>query len=196
MNMRNTKTAYLVRLALLMAITILLAATPLGYIPAGALSFTIMVLPVAVGGVLMGLPAGLILGLAFGVTSFLKAPTEALGQLILSYSGLFTAFVCIAPRVCVGLFAGLMHKAARRRARRSAWLYLLTGGGASLVNTALFLGLLFIFCRPLIDGTFGVAIWSSTLLGGVVEMAANAVLTMAVAKALERFVKPTAFKTA
>lgn len=77
--MRNTKTAYLVRLALLMAITILLAATPLGYIPAGALSFTIMVLPVAVGGVLMGLPAGLILGLAFGVTSFLKAPTEALG---------------------------------------------------------------------------------------------------------------------
>ena len=47
----------------------------------------------------MGTPAGLILGLTFGVTSFIKAPTEALGPLILSYSGLFTAFVCIVPRV-------------------------------------------------------------------------------------------------
>lgn len=194
--MRNNKTAYLVRLALMMAITILLAATPLGYIPAGALSFTIMVLPVAVGGVLMGLPAGLILGLTFGVTSFLKAPTEALGQLVLSYSGLFTAFVCIAPRVCVGLFAGLMHKAALRGERRPAWLYLIAGGGASLVNTALFVGLIYVFCHALVENAFGLAIWSSTLLGGVVEMAANAVLTMAVAKALERFVRPGGVKAA
>lgn len=187
--MKNTKTAYLVRIALLMAITIVLAATPLGYIPAGALSFTIMVLPVAVGGVLLGMPAGLILGLTFGVTSFIKAPTEALGQLVLSYSGFFTAFVCIAPRVCVGLFAGLVHKLTQRRESRPTWAYLIAGGGASFVNTALFLGLLHIFCRPLIDGAFGAAIWSSTLLGGVVEMFANAVLTMVIAKALERFVK-------
>lgn len=187
--MKNTKTAHLVRIALLMAITIVLAATPLGYIPAGALSFTIMVLPVAVGGVLLGMPAGLILGLTFGITSFIKAPTEALGQLVLSYSGLFTAFVCIAPRVCVGLFAGLVHKLTQRRAKRPAWMYLIAGGGASFVNTALFVGLLYVFCRPLIDGAFGVAIWSSTLLGGVVEMIANAVLTMVIAKALERFVK-------
>ena len=58
--MKSTKTTYLVRIALLMAIPIVLAATPLGYIPAGVLSFTIMVLPVAIGGVLMGTPAGLI----------------------------------------------------------------------------------------------------------------------------------------
>ena len=48
--MKSTKTTYLVRIALLMAITIVLAATPLGYIPAGVLSFTIMVLPVCIGG--------------------------------------------------------------------------------------------------------------------------------------------------
>lgn len=194
--MHNVKTTYLVRIALLMAITIVLAATPLGYIPAGALSFTIMVLPVAVGGVLLGLPAGLILGLTFGVTSFLKAPTEALGQLMLGYSGLFTAVVCILPRVCVGLFAGLLHRPAQRRAPASAWLYLLAGGGASLVNTALFVGLIYLFCHGLVEGAFGVAIWSSTLLGGAVELAANAVLTMAVAKALERFVRPVDRKAA
>ena len=48
--MKSTKTTYLVRIALLMAITIVLAATPLGYIPAGVLSFTIMVLPVGDAG--------------------------------------------------------------------------------------------------------------------------------------------------
>ena len=190
--MKNTKTTRLVRIALLMAITIVLAATPLGYIPAGVLSFTIMVLPVAVGGVLMGMPAGLILGLTFGVTSFLKAPTEALGQLILSYSGLFTAFVCIVPRVCVGLFAGLMHNVMKSREKRPVWVYLLTGGGASFVNTVLFVGLIYGFCHGLVENAFGLAIWSSTLFGGVVEMTANAVLTMGIAKALERFVKPTA----
>lgn len=190
--MSNTKTVRLVRIGLLMAITILLAATPLGYIPAGALSFTIMVLPVAVGGVLLGMPAGLILGLTFGITSLLKAPTEALGQLILSYSGLFTAFVCIVPRACVGLFAGWMHDRIAKAERRGAWMYLLAGGGASLVNTALFVGLIYIFCHGLVENAFGLAIWSSTLLGGVVEMCANAVLTMAVAKALERFVQPAA----
>ena len=130
-----------------MAITIVLAATPLGYIPAGVLSFTIMVLPVAIGGVLMGTPAGLILGLTFGVTSFIKAPTEALGQLILSYSGLFTAFVCIVPRVCVGLFAGLMHNVMKGRQKQPAWLYLLAGGGSSFVNTALFVGMIYLFCH-------------------------------------------------
>ena len=175
--MKSTKTTYLVRIALLMAITIVLAATPLGYIPAGVLSFTIMVLPVAIGGVLMGTPAGLILGLTFGVTSFIKAPTEALGQLILSYSGLFT---------------GLMHNVMKGRQKQPAWLYLLAGGGSSFVNTALFVGMIYLFCHGIVENAFGLAIWSSTLLGGVVEMAANAVLTMAIAKALERFVRPAA----
>lgn len=190
--MKSTKTTALVRIGLLMAITILLAATPLGYIPAGPLSFTIMVLPVAVGGVLLGLPAGLVLGLTFGLTSLAKAPTEALGQLILGYSGLFTAFVCVVPRVCVGLFAGWMHGVLQKKKARPAWLYLLAGGGASFVNTALFVGLIYVFCHGLVENAFGLAIWSSTLLGGAVEMAANAVLTMAAAKALERFVKPAA----
>ena len=165
--MKSTKTTYLVRIALLMAITIVLAATPLGYIPAGVLSFTIMVLPVAIGGVLMGTPAGLILGL-------------------------FTAFVCIVPRVCVGLFAGLMHNVMKGRQKQPAWLYLLAGGGSSFVNTALFVGMIYLFCHGIVENAFGLAIWSSTLLGGVVEMAANAVLTMAIAKALERFVRPAA----
>ena len=55
-----------------------------------------------------------------------------------------------------------------------------------------FVGMIYLFCHGIVENAFGLAIWSSTLLGGVVEMAANAVLTMAIAKALERFVRPAA----
>ena len=52
--------------------------------------------------------------------------------------------------------------------------------------------MIYLFCHGIVENAFGLAIWSSTLLGGVVEMAANAVLTMAIVKALERFVRPAA----
>ncbi|MEG2082623.1 MAG: ECF transporter S component [Oscillospiraceae bacterium] len=185
--MKNLKTAKLTRLALLIAITVILAATPLGYIPAGPLSFTIMVLPVAVGGVLMGPSAGLILGLAFGITSLMKAPSEAFGQLVINYSGLFTVVICVLPRVIVGGFAGFMHKFASLKDKKSPLLFALCGGGCSAINTILFVGLAYLFCGKLVEGAFGVAIWSSLLIGGVVEMVANAFLTMAVCQPLKKF---------
>ncbi len=190
--MKNTKTTSLVRIALLMAITIVLAATPLGYIPAGPLSFTIMVLPVAIGGVLLGRNAGLILGLTFGITSLMSAPSQAMGQLLLAQSGILTAVICIVPRVLVGLIAGLFFRVQYKDGKRPLWVYLAAGGAASFANTALFLGLLYVCSHELIEGAFGVAVWSSTLIGGVVELAANAVLTMVIAKALERTTAPAA----
>ncbi len=182
--MNSKKISSLTRTALLAAITVLLAATPLGYIPAGVLSFTIMVLPVAIAGGTLDLNGALICGLAFGITSFFKAPSEALGQLILAYSGIMTAVICIIPRVCVGLFAGLAGKFAR--SRKNAAGYFILGLGSSVVNTVLFLGLLYIFCGQLVTGAFGVAVWSTTLAGGAVEAVANGILCAAVMKAAEK----------
>lgn len=185
--MKNLKTIKLTRLALLMAITILLAATPLGYIPAGPLSFTIMVLPVAIGGVLMGPTAGLILGLSFGLTSLMKAPSEPFGQLVIAYSGIFTVVICVLPRILVGIFAGFMSKLAQNSKIKSPLVFAACGGGCSLVNTVLFVGLAYVFCGSIVEGAFGVAIWSSLILGGVVEMFANAFLTMVVCQPLKKF---------
>ena len=63
--MNSKKISSLTKTALLAAITVLLAATPLGYIPAGVLSFTIMVLPVAIAGGTLDLNGALICGLAW-----------------------------------------------------------------------------------------------------------------------------------
>ena len=182
--MNSKKISSLTRTALLAAITVLLAATPLGYIPAGVLSFTIMVLPVAIAGGTLDLNGALICGLAFGVTSFFKAPSEALGQLILAYSGIMTAVICIVPRVCVGLFAGIAGRFARGKKKAAG--YFILGLGSSVVNTVLFLGLLYIFCGQLVTGAFGVAVWSTTLAGGAVEAVANGILCAAVMKAAEK----------
>lgn len=182
--MKNLKTNRLTRLGLLVAITVILAATPLGYIPAGALSFTIMVLPVVVAGVTMGLQGGIITGLAFGITSLIKAPSEALGQLIISYSGLFTVMVCVLPRFLVGAFSGLCGAYLAKKERVSVWAYALCGTVASVINTVFFLGLIYIFCSSLVEGAFGAAIWASVSIGGVVEAIANGVLSMLILKGL------------
>ena len=38
--------------------------------------------------------------------------------------------------------------------------------------------MIYLFCHGIVENALGLAIWSSTLLGGVVEMSANAVLTL------------------
>lgn len=187
--MKNIKTASLVRIALLMAVTVLLAATPLGYIyiPVIGLSYTIMVLPVAVGGVLMGIPTGLLLGLTFGITSLIKAPTEALGQLLLGYSPLVTVIICIVPRVLIGLVAGLFGKWTAKNDNIA--LYAVAGCACSLTNTLLFVGLVYIFCHSLVEGAFGVLVWSSTLIGGLGEAVLAALLCALVLKPLGKILK-------
>ena len=187
--MKNNQTKQMVRIALFMAVTILLAATPLGYvyIPVIGLSLTIMVLPVVMGGALLGMPAGIILGLTFGVTSLLKAPAEALGQLLLAYSPFVTAVICIVPRILVGVAAALFGRLLARKERYS--IYALSGAVCSLVNTVFFVGLIYLFCRESVEGAFGILVWSTTLDGGLGEAALAAVLCAAVMKPLRKIIK-------
>ena len=55
-------TKYLVEMALLVAIILLMAFTPIGYIKTAGLEITLIVIPVAVGAVTLGPAAGAILG--------------------------------------------------------------------------------------------------------------------------------------
>lgn len=137
-----SSTQKLVRAGMLAAITIVLAMTPLGYIPVNpTVTITLMVIPVALGGLFLGWPYGTVLGLIFGVTSFIRAPTEFLGQVLLSQSLGMTVVTCIVPRALVGLCADIFNYFMRRRPKlRRVWYYSLTGFVCSLCNTVLFLG--------------------------------------------------------
>ena len=102
-------------LALLMAIVLLMAYTPLGYLMTPwAIQITFIVVPVAVGSVVLGPGAGAFLGLVFGLTSFFKAFETAVGALMLQSSVVGT-FVCsVLTRVLVGLIPGLLYRAVKR----------------------------------------------------------------------------------
>ena len=72
MNKKTFSTKYLVEMALLVAIILLMAFTPIGYIKTAGLEITLIVVPVAVGAVTLGPVAGAILGGVFGITSFIQ----------------------------------------------------------------------------------------------------------------------------
>ena len=82
------KTRRLVQMSILIAIMLILAFTPLGYLKVGAIDITFMTIPVVVGAILLGPASGAVLGGVFGLTSFI----QCFGISVWSY------FPAIAPR--------------------------------------------------------------------------------------------------
>ena len=60
--MKSTKVSTLVRLALLSAIIVIMAFTPLGFLNVGPFAITFITIPVIIGAITMGPTAGLFLG--------------------------------------------------------------------------------------------------------------------------------------
>ena len=104
-------TKYLVELALFVAIILLMAFTPIGYIKTAGLEITLIVVPVAVGAVTLGPTAGAILGGAFGITSFIQCfGMSAFGAILLEVNPFFTFLVCVPPRILEGWLTGVIYR--------------------------------------------------------------------------------------
>lgn len=107
--MKKKGTLYLVQMALLVAIIILMAFTPIGYIRMPGLEITLIVVPVAVGAVLMGPAGGAILGGVFGITSFIQCfGMSPFGAALLQINPVWTFLVCVPTRILAGWLAGLI----------------------------------------------------------------------------------------
>ena len=66
----HTRTSFMVKLALMVAIIFVMAFSPLGYLRTPGLTITFLTVPVAVGAIILGPTAGAICGAAFGLTSY------------------------------------------------------------------------------------------------------------------------------
>lgn len=86
-------------LAMFIAIIAVMAFVPyLGFITIGAISATIIPIPVLIGGVLLGRKGGIILGLTFGVVSLIR------GAMSVNFDYLFIfPWVSVLPRFIFGL---------------------------------------------------------------------------------------------
>ncbi|MDL2288827.1 ECF transporter S component [Oscillospiraceae bacterium OttesenSCG-928-F05] len=182
----------LVKLGTLTAILLILAFSPLGYIPIGAMRITIVQIPVIIGAVLMGPLYGGILGAVFGLTSFYLAPTDPVFAAILAQSPVAMLAICLIPRILVGVIAGFLSKALLKIDRFGVATYALTGAVGAVSNTVLVLGSITLFFGKLAESMLvtgsGMTLISVMigigLANGVPEAVASALITTAVCKAM------------
>ena len=120
--MRNSKTYELVLTGLFTAIIIVMALTPLGYIPLVVINATTIHIPVILGAIFLGPKKGGFLGGVFGITSLLKStlapsslsafvfsPVIAVSTLAPVGAGatilivLKSLFIPLVPRILIGV---------------------------------------------------------------------------------------------
>ena len=192
---KRMNTTYLVELAVLIAIILLMAFTPIGYIRTFGLEITLIVVPVAVGAVTLGPAAGLILGTVFGVTSFIQCfGMSPFGAALLSINPVFTFIVCVPTRMLMGWLTGMIYQALKKGNVTKKIACPLSCLLSPLFNTLFFMGAICIlfyqtdYIQSLVTslGASNVLVFVIAFVGinGLVEALASFIAGTAIAQAL------------
>lgn len=192
----------MVSVALMAAIVVLLANTPLGMIQLPVIKATTVHIPVIIGAILLGPAAGAILGGVFGICSMISnttAPTLlsfAFSPFLSSdIAGIFKAlWISIGCRILIGVAAGWLW-IALKKLKVNPWIALpVTGFVGSMVNTVSVMGSIYILLASqyaeaksvAIDAVWGL-IMGTVTASGIPEAIAAAILVTALGKALLLF---------
>ena len=141
----SPRTVKMVLLAILAAIMLILAFTPLGYLKVGVIEISFMMVPAAVGAIVLGPLAGLILGGVFGATSFIQAlttPSQEFGAKLVAINPFYTFILTMVPRILLGWLTGLIFQALHRIDRTRFISYGAASLSAALLNTIFFMSFL------------------------------------------------------
>lgn len=204
--MKTTKhdVRWMVSVALMAAIVIVLASTPLGMIQLPIIKATTVHIPVIIGAILLGPTAGAILGAVFGICSLISntmAPTllSFAFSPFLSTTGfvgvLKALWISVGCRVLIGLVAGwlwiLFKKLKMNQKMRQFIALAITGFVGSMVNTISVMGSIYILFAQqyaeakevAITAVWGLIMGTITA-SGIPEAIAAAVLVTVIAKVL------------
>lgn len=205
------KILFMVQFSILLAIEAVFCFVPwLGSIPIPPLVATLSHLPVIITAILLGTRAGAAMGFCFGLFSFLVwtfAPPSPVAAFVFTplysfgaVSGNFWSLViCFVPRILIGVVAGLCFRGFKRAFARfgksQVLTYALAGFLASLTNTVLVLGGIYVFFGQPYAEANGVAfqallgiLGSIILTNGLLEAGIGAVVAYGVCRPLKRFV--------
>ena len=195
--MNNKKdTRYMVTLALMAAIVILLANTPLGMIQLPIIKATTVHIPVIIGSIVLGPAAGAFLGAVFGVCSMIsntQAPTllSFAFSPFLSTTGLIgvikALWVSIGCRVMIGVVSGWVSVALKKLSVPAAVRLAVTGFIGSMTNTVFVMGSIYLlFAQQYaevknvgMEAVFGL-VMGTVAASGVPEAIAAAILVTAI----------------
>lgn len=153
MKTKKHDTRWLVSVALMAAIVIVLANTPLGMIQLPIIKATTVHIPVIIGAILLGPLAGGILGFVFGVCSLISntmAPTllSFAFSPFMSTTGIPGAikaiWVSVGCRILIGVAAGWIWILFRKVKLNQIVALVLTGFLGSMVNTVTVMGSIYL----------------------------------------------------
>lgn len=212
MNTKKHDTRWMVSVALMAAVVVILANTPLGMIQLPVIKATTVHIPVIIGAIILGPLAGGILGGVFGVCSLLSNTMTpsllsfAFSPVIYTSSPfvahpsvggtLATIWISVGCRICIGIAAGWLYIGLRKLMKNKAWqmpLLAIVGFIGSMVNTILVMGsIYFLFASEYAQAkeTSVTAVWGLVLgtvaASGVPEAIVAAILVAVIAKVLLR----------
>ena len=206
MKNRRKDARWMAGVAMMAAIVVLLANTPLGMIPLVVTKATTVHIPVILGAILFGPLAGGILGGVFGICSviintFTPALTSFAFSPFMSTTGLSGAvkalWVAVGCRILIGVAAGWLWKALSRT-RVNSWTALsIVGFTGSMVNTVTVMGSIFLLFTQQYAQAKEVAleavsglILTTVVVNGIPEAIVATVLVAVIGKNLLRFANP------
>ena len=206
MKNRRKDAKWMAGVAMMAAIVVLLANTPLGMIPLVVTKATTVHIPVILGAILFGPLAGGILGGVFGICSviintFTPALTSFAFSPFMSTTGLSGAvkalWVAVGCRILIGVAAGWLWRALSRT-RMNSWTALsIVGFTGSMVNTVTVMGSIFLLFTQQYAQAKEVAleavsglILTTVVVNGIPEAIVATVLVAVIGKNLLRFAKP------
>lgn len=205
MNKKRKDTRWLTSVALMAAIVILLANTPLGMIQLPVIKATTVHIPVILGAVLLGPMAGAVLGGVFGICSLISnttAPTllSFAFSPFMSTTGLAGAikavWISVGCRVMIGVGSGWLWILLRKLKVSTSIALPITGFAGSMLNTILVMGSIYFLLAAEYAGARNVAVdavWGLILgtvtASGIPEALAGAVLTGFIGKVMLKVLK-------
>ena len=200
MKTKKHDTRWMVSVALMGAIIIVLANTPLGMIQLPIIKATTVHIPVIIGAILLGPSAGAILGAVFGICSLISntmAPTllSFAFSPFMSTTGIFGAikaiWVSVGCRILIGVAAGWLWKLLEKVKVNQVIALPIVGFVGSMVNTIAVMGSIYVlFAKEYAQAReVGItAVWGLIMgtitASGIPEAIAAAVLVLALGKAL------------
>lgn len=138
--MKTTKqnTLKMVELAVLMALVAVLQITGTG-IMLGGTPVSLVLIPIALGAMLLGPWAGALLGLEFGVIVFLAGLFGADGFtfILIQDHPIYTAILCLGKGALAGLAAGIVYRLLEKKNVYAA--VFAAAAATPIVNTAIFI---------------------------------------------------------
>lgn len=200
MKAKKHDTRWMVSVALMAAIVIVLANTPLGMIQLPIIKATTVHIPVILGAILLGPGAGAILGAVFGICS-LVSNTMAPALLSFAFSpflsttgipgALKAIWISVGCRILIGVAAGWLWVLFTKIKLNQFIALPIVGFVGSMVNTVTVMGsIYFLFAQQYAEAkevaftaVFGLVMGTVTA-SGIPEAIAAAILVLALGKVL------------